>query len=63
MCFYKSYRLFWILSFVKYTEISFFHCLYIFKFLINNADLTYLVFEGTYIAPSSDDIQKIVSTE
>jgi len=25
--------------------------------------LTYLVCEGTYITPSSDDIQKIVSTE
>jgi len=28
-----------------------------------NADLTYLVSEETYIAPSSNDVQKIVSTE
>lgn len=31
--------------------------------MINNADLTYLVSEETYIAPSSNDVQKIVSTE
>lgn len=64
MYLYRSYRSFWLLLFVKLEpETLFFHCPYIIKFTINNSDLTYLVSEGTYIAPSSDDVQKIVSAE